>query len=104
MIAPSKDLEKQVQEIEKRFPGEVVGIRYSVGDDWSGDPAIFFRVLLTETASRRDVIGDIAYRVKRVLSDIVYLDSPDYFPYVNYRSESEQEKLKDPEWPSLTIS
>ena len=32
MIAPSKDLEKQVREIEKKFPGEVIGIRYSVGD------------------------------------------------------------------------
>ena len=43
MIAPSKDLEQQVRETEKKFPGEVVGIRYSVGDDWSSDPAIFFR-------------------------------------------------------------
>ena len=104
MIAPSKDLEKQVRETEKKFPGEVVGIRFSVGDDWSGDPAIYFRVLLTETASRRDVIGEIAHRVSRVLSDIVFLDSPDYYPYVNYRSESEQMKLKDPEWPSPPIS
>ena len=32
MIAPSKYLEKQVREIEKKFPGEVIGIRYSVGD------------------------------------------------------------------------
>ena len=104
MIAPSKDLEQQVQEIEKKFPGEVVGIRYSVDEDWSGDPAIHFRVLLTDTASRREVIGGVSQRVSRVLSDIVFLDSPDYFPYVNYRSESEQEKLKDPEWPSLTIS
>lgn len=104
MIAPSKDLEQQVREIEKKFPGEVIGIRYSVSEDWSGDPAIYFRVLLTDTASGREVIGDIAYSVSRVLSDIVFRDSPDYFPYVNYRSESEQEKLKDPEWPSLTIS
>ena len=104
MIAPSKDLEQQVQEIEKKFPGEVVGIRYSVDEDWSGDPAIHFRVLLTDTASRREVIGEIAHRVSRVLSDIVFLDSPDYFAYINYRSKSDQERLKDPEWPSLTIS
>lgn len=104
MIAPSKDLEKQVQEVEKKFPGEIVGIRYSVDEDWSGDPAIYFRVLLTDTASRREVLGDIVERVDRVLSDIVYLDSPDYIPYINYRNESDQEKLKDPEWPSLTIS
>ena len=102
MIAPSKDLEKQVREIEKRFAGEVVGIRYSVGDDWSGDPGIFFKVLLTDAASRREVIRDIAYRVEWALADIVFLDSPDYFPYVNYRSESEQVKMKDPAWPSLT--
>ena len=67
MIAPSKDLEQQVQEIEKKFPEEVLGIRYSVSHDWTGDPAIFFRVLLTDAASRREVIGEIAQRVKRVL-------------------------------------
>ena len=104
MIAPSKDLEKQVREIEKMFPCEVVGIRYSLGDDWSGDPGIFFKVLLTDAVSRREVIGDIAHRVKWALNDIVFPDSPDYYPYVNYRSESEQQKLNDPAWPSLTTS
>ena len=104
MVAPSKDLEKQVLEIEKKFPEEVVGIRYSVGEDWSGDPAIFFRVLLTDSASRREVIGEVGQRVSRVLSDTVYRDSPDYFAHINYRSKSDQERLKDPEWPSLTIS
>ena len=104
MIAPSKDLEKQVREIEKMFPGEVVGIRYSLGDDWSGDPGIFFKVLLTDAASRREVIGDFVHRISWALSEIVFLDSPDYYPYVNYRSESEQQKLNDPAWPSLTTS
>jgi hypothetical protein len=53
MIAQLKDVDEQVHEIAKSFPGEVVRIRYSVGHDWSGDPAIFFRVLLSDTASRR---------------------------------------------------
>ena len=30
---------------------DVVRIRYSLGEDWTGDPSIFFRVLLTDEAS-----------------------------------------------------
>lgn len=104
MISPSKDLDRQVRDVERQFAGEVIGIRYSVGEDWSGDPAIYFRVLLKESASGQQVIGEIAHRISRVLSDIVYTASPDYIPYVNYRSEREQEELQDPQWPMLATS
>ena len=31
---------------------DVVRIRFNVGEDWTGDPALFFRVVLTDKASK----------------------------------------------------
>jgi hypothetical protein len=63
MIAQLKDLDQQVQETAMNFPGEVVGIRYSISHDWNGDPAIFFRVILSDNASRAEVLADVTGRV-----------------------------------------
>jgi hypothetical protein len=104
MIAQLKDLERQVRDAAMNFPGEVVGIRYSIGHDWNGDPAIFFRVILSDDASRPEVLADVTGRVGGKLFDDLGLGDSDYTPYFYFRSESEQDKQKDPEWQSLTIS
>ena len=104
MIALPKDLDRRVEEIATKFPGEVVGIRYSVGDDFAGDPAIFFRVLLTDTASRHEALADVTDRIRETLWDDLQFNESDYFPYFNFRSKSEQDKLKDPQWPLPTTS
>jgi hypothetical protein len=98
MIAQLKDLDQQVQETAMNFPGEVVAIRYSISHDWNGDPAIFFRILLSDSASRADVLADVTGRVGGELFDNLQLGDSDYTPYFYYRSKSEQDKLKDPEW------
>ena len=104
MIAQLKDLDQQVQDTAMNFPGEVVRIRYSIGHDWNGDPAIFFRVLLSDNASRAEVLADVTGRIGGKLFDNLQLDDSDYTPYFYFRSKSEQDKLNDPEWQSLTIS
>ena len=38
-----KDFAQRVDEVAKKFPGEVVRIRHSFSRDWDGDPAIYFR-------------------------------------------------------------
>ena len=98
MIAQSTELEQQVQAAAMAFPGEVVGIRYSISHDWNGDPAIFFRVLLADNASRAEVLADVTGRVGGRLFDELRLGDSDYTPYLYFRSQSEQDKLKDPEW------
>ena len=66
---------------------------------WNGDPAIFFRVLLSDTASRPDNLRQIRRRVDRELFDeFLSLGESDYFPHTTFRSQSEQDELKDPQW------
>ncbi len=93
-----KEFEQNVQQAFGKFPGEVVRVRYSFGEDWSGDPAIYFRIVLSDEASEDDRLADVTQRIRRELVDDLGLDASDYFPYFNFRSKSEEDKLKDPEW------
>ena len=99
MIAQLQDVPKIVKAAEEKFAPDVVRIRYHTGFDWNGDPAIFFRILLSDDASRVENLGEIAEHVRRELFDeFVSLGESDYFPYTTFRSKSEQDKLKDPQW------
>ena len=93
-----KEFEQSVQQTAGKFPREVVRVRYSFAEDWSGDPAIYFRIVLSDEASRRDKLGDTTRRIRSELTDDLRLDESEYIPYFDFRSKAEQDKLKDPEW------
>jgi len=99
MIAQLNDVPKIVKAAEEKFAPDVIRIRYHTGFDSSGDPAIFFRVLLSDTASRHENLGKIADRVRRELRDEVRrVGESEHLVYSNFRSKSEQDQLKDPQW------
>jgi hypothetical protein len=99
MIAQLQDVPKIVKAAEEKFAPDVIRIRYHTGFDWTGDPAIFFRILLSDAASRRENLGRITERVRRELFDEFYrLGESEHIAYSTFRSKSEQDKLKDPQW------
>jgi hypothetical protein len=95
MIAQLHNLDQEVQETAVSFPGDVVRIRYSTGHDWNGDPAIFLRILLSDNASRGEVLEDVTGRISGKLFDHLQLGDSEYTPYFNFRSKSEQDRLQD---------
>jgi hypothetical protein len=76
---------------------DVVRIRYEIGEDWSGQWSIFFRVVLTDDAAKRR-LRDIATKVVGELSRKLDFPGMGVFPYHNFRSESEQATLQEPAW------
>jgi hypothetical protein len=80
-------------------PEEVVHVAYSVGNDSTDDPAIFFRVVLTDVASREDRLADVTGRVESTLSDSIRpIENWGLTPYFSFRSFSEQRMRNDPAW------
>ena len=91
-----KKIAKAVAALEKRFAPDVVRIRYSLMNDWSGDPAIYFRLLMTDDAARH---GEVARRWRQVIhGEVDPLNNWGLIPYTRYRSVSEQDELRDPAW------
>ena len=42
--------------------------RHTLGEDWTGDPAIFFWVTLTDEASKKDNLENVYHAVRHTLA------------------------------------
>ena len=69
--------QEDVDRIARELAPDVVRIRFKLGYDWSDDPAIYFRI---------------------ILSDSFGLWESDRLPYFKFRSQSEQEKVREAAW------
>jgi len=95
-IAQASELVKKFNQLAHvSIPG-VVQWRYTFENDWSGDPAVFFWVTVTDEASKpqklRQVKGAFIATINK------HVDLPGEWgliPYFSFRSRSEQAELKD---------
>lgn len=84
---------------ERLLAPDVIRIRYTMGEDWSGEPAIYFRVLLSDPASDPTRLGAVTRNVQEVIErDVDPLNTWGLFPYFNFRSQSEQATMREPAW------
>jgi hypothetical protein len=84
-----KDFAQRVDEVARKFPDEVVRIRHSFGHDWVGEPAINFRIVVTDEAVQRYPLTELTGRIRDALiKDLALYDSEysAYFPYSYLRS------------------
>lgn len=52
-IVNQQEIAQAVQRAAKALAPTVVRIRYDFGSDWTGDPSIFFRIILADEAARK---------------------------------------------------
>jgi hypothetical protein len=90
--------QEQVDRIALGLAPDVVRIRIREGQDWAEGPALFFRVTMSDEASRRDRLWDATELVRTRLSNDLRLEELDHHPYFRFRSNSEQAELQDPAW------
>lgn len=92
-------LDAIVKEAGALLGPEVLHVAYSIRPDSTDEPSIFFRILLTDAAVREDTIVDVTRRISEVLLAAVRpLEDWGLRPYFNYRSKSEQDRRKDPDF------
>ena len=78
------------------YPCGVVNVRFTIDTDWSGDPAIFFWITLEDEAAGRAVLSRTTHSViNHINEQLNPMDQWGLIPYFNFRSQSEQAKLKD---------
>jgi hypothetical protein len=95
------DFAQKVQEVAKEFPDDVVRIRHSFSRDWAGDPAIYFKIVLTDDAPGRHSLHELTHGIENALIKHLALFESAYSvynPYFNFRTKSEQERSKEPAW------
>jgi hypothetical protein len=103
-IAPSgfvnqRQLETAIRKAAHALAHDVVRMRYVLKDDSTGSEAIFFRILLTDRASRPDHLYETTERISEKILEIVQpRERFGIEAHFNYRSESEQATLREAAW------
>lgn len=93
------ELDEAINAIRPTLGPDVVSLRYSLGDDWSGDPAIFFRVVLPDQASRGERLRQATKQIERAITErLEPLEEWGLPPYFDYRNQSEQAARKEEAW------
>jgi hypothetical protein len=87
-----------VERAAKALSADVVRIRYDIGSDWTDNPAVFFKIILTDKASRPANLRDVIQRVSLKIGNEARIDETGLHAYFSFRSQSEQAKLKESEW------
>ena len=98
-FAEQAQLDEAIKEVKQALGPDVVGLRYTLGQDWTGEPAIFFRVVLSDQASRRDQLRNSTNQVTTAIDQRLQpLEQWGVLPYFNFRSQSEQAILQEEAW------
>jgi hypothetical protein len=91
-------LDSAIRTVENSFALKVVHIRHSFGEDASGAPSVFFRVLVRDEAAPIAHLREFAQRISIALMDAAHTDENGLHAYFDFRSVSEQARLHDPDW------
>jgi hypothetical protein len=90
---------KALRRAERALAPDVVRIRYTLADDWTGDPSIYFKVVITDkAASKESKLGELTERIEFTINNKVKPDELGLNSYFNFRSLSEHNELNDPAW------
>jgi hypothetical protein len=94
------EVEKAVDQFIRTLGPEVVRVRWNIGEDWTGDTVLYFRVVLADSvAVDRRTFVDTAARVRaRFREQLQPLENWGLFPHFNFRSNAENAPLNDPKW------
>ena len=91
--------QEQVNQVVAELAPDVVRIRMDIATDWAGEPAIYFRGILSDEAGRRERFREVIDRAEAVIRDRLGLDFIEsHFPYFSWRMQSEQVALRESSW------
>lgn len=92
-------LAKEVERVRLKLGPEVVRLRYQVGPDTGGDPSIYFRIVLTDSASREEKLFEVTQPIIDTIEKELHpLENWGLYSYFRFRSQSEQAPRNDAEW------
>ena len=97
-IAQQGQLAAAITQVGQLLGPDIVRLRYTIGANWSEEPAIFFRVVLSDEASEHR-LHQVASRAEAIIEEhIDPRNSWGLIPYYKFRSQTEQEILREPAW------
>jgi hypothetical protein len=77
----------------------VVSLTPTLGNDWSGEPAVFFRVIFADNAVPRAQLLAFTERISEAINQQVRpLEEWGVLPYFDFISQTEASRMHEPTW------
>lgn len=93
------ELERKIAQTISRLGPEVVRTRYNSGEDWAGDPAIYFRIVLADETTRDGSFSRVARRIRQAITnELRPQEDWNLLPYCSFRSVADEAVDPDPLW------
>ena len=94
-----RQLEAEIQQAISKLGPEADQVFYRFEDDYTGEPSIFFRIVLSDEAIQEDRRFKVTNRiVTQLLEEIEPADNWGLHAYFNFRTRAEQANRFDPKW------
>lgn len=93
-----EEIAGDVERAKQKLGPEVVRLRYDIGEDTSGEPAIHFRIVLADYAICEDTLAKVTNQITTTLLDELEPYDRGLRLYTSFRGQSEQAGLNDPAW------
>jgi hypothetical protein len=93
------ELKHAVDDLKPMLPPAVVHLEYVLGEDWTGEPSIFFTIVLSDQAAKQDRLYKLTSEIRDVIvQHLEPLEQWDVLPYFSYRSQAEHAVLQEEPW------
>jgi hypothetical protein len=100
VVQERSQINAAVTDIYRQLAPDVKRIVFNFGTDWSGDEAVYFRILISDDSAKTRLRETMAKAVS-LLESIPNLAAMDVQVYYNVRSESEQAVLREKSWEDV---
>jgi hypothetical protein len=98
-VTKQAEIQAAIDEVEKNLVPDVVRTRYEIGQDWSGQWAIFFRIVASDDAAKRK-LRDIRTKVVSGLARQLDFPGKGVFPFHNSGASPSRRSCRNPHGPS----
>lgn len=101
LTSPSQqtELADYIARAKSKLGPEVEHVAYRIREDSSGEPGIFFRITLVDSATAEDLISEVSGRVvTSLLEEVGPIENWGLRPYFNFRGHTSLLQRPDPDW------
>jgi hypothetical protein len=91
-------IKSSVERAERALQPNVIRIMYGLMLDWTDEQSLFFRIIISDAAAAPSKLRETTQRIRRKILAEIRADELGLQTYFNFRSQTEQAKLRDPAW------
>lgn len=81
------------------LPPQVVSVKPTLGNDWGGEPSVFFKIIVVDNAVPRPELLAFTKRISQtIIQQIRPLEAWGVLPYFDFLTQADAARIHEPTW------